>query len=158
MLLSAIVDGIYADHAHTAGSFTYLASSQLLIGGGIDTNMFHGIKGMTNFVGCLRKLFGIFLYSSYIYLSKNSSRARAGKVARNQESSVHAELRRRQQAERQSVLRATETPLQARVRSERQAMLQAARRTIETPEQLQARRIHNAEMQTTRRRNFMRKD
>ncbi|GFS64609.1 hypothetical protein TNCV_4684491 [Trichonephila clavipes] len=37
-------------------------------------------------------------------LSKNSSRARAAKIARNQESSVHAELRRQQQAQRQSIL------------------------------------------------------
>ncbi|GFY31459.1 hypothetical protein TNCV_4990181 [Trichonephila clavipes] len=74
-------------------------------------------------------------------LSKNSSRARAAKVARGQESSVHAKLRRQQQAQRQSILRAAETPLQARVRSETQAELQAARRAIETPES-QARKIH----------------
>ncbi|GFX34527.1 hypothetical protein TNCV_3657651 [Trichonephila clavipes] len=91
-------------------------------------------------------------------LSENSSRARAAKVARNQESSVHAELRRQQQAQRQSILRAAETPLQARVLSETQAELQAARKAIETPEQSQARKIHNAEMQSSRRRNFTRKD
>ncbi|GFV36268.1 uncharacterized protein TNCV_2233151 [Trichonephila clavipes] len=45
-------------------------------------------------------------------LSKNSSRACAAKIARNQESSVHAELRRQQQAQRRSILRAAETPLQ----------------------------------------------
>ncbi|GFV25297.1 hypothetical protein TNCV_2165851 [Trichonephila clavipes] len=73
-------------------------------------------------------------------LSENSSRARAAKVARNQESSVHAELRRQQQAQRQSILRAAETPLQARVLSETQAELQAARKAIETPEQSQARK------------------
>ncbi|GFX98537.1 ATP-dependent DNA helicase [Trichonephila clavipes] len=88
-------------------------------------------------------------------LSKNSSRARAAKIARNQESSVHAELRRQQ---RQSILRAAETPLQARVHSETQAELQAARRAIETPQQSQARKIHNAEIQSSRRRNFIRKD
>ncbi|GFT42636.1 hypothetical protein TNCV_2165351 [Trichonephila clavipes] len=70
-------------------------------------------------------------------LSKNSSRARAAKVARNQESSVHAELRRQQQAQRQSILRTAETPLQARVHSETQAELQVARRAIEMPEQSQ---------------------
>ncbi|GFW47947.1 uncharacterized protein TNCV_2401341 [Trichonephila clavipes] len=66
-------------------------------------------------------------------LSKNSSRARAAKVARNEESL-------------------------ARVRSETQAELQAARRAIETPEQSQVRKSHNAEMQSSRRRNFIRKD
>ncbi|KAG8283614.1 hypothetical protein J6590_014135 [Homalodisca vitripennis] len=91
-------------------------------------------------------------------LSKNSSRVRAAKFGWNQESAVHAELRRQQQAQRKNVLRAAETPLQAQVRSERQATLQAAKRAIEMPEQSQARRIHNAEMQTTRRRNFMHKD
>ncbi|XP_008554083.1 neurexin-3 [Microplitis demolitor] len=55
--LSAIVDGIYADHAHTAGSFTHLSSSQLLVGGSDDAHSVQGIKGMTNFVGCLRKVF-----------------------------------------------------------------------------------------------------
>ncbi|KAK0073570.1 hypothetical protein PV325_009541, partial [Microctonus aethiopoides] len=54
--LSAIVDGIYAEHAHTAGSFTRLASDQLLVGGGADTKAMQGAKGMTNFVGCLRKV------------------------------------------------------------------------------------------------------
>ncbi|GBP77469.1 hypothetical protein EVAR_56080_1 [Eumeta japonica] len=68
-------------------------------------------------------------------LSRGSSRARAAKVARNQESSAHAELRRQQQAERQSILRAAETPLQTRVQVERQGEQQAARRAIETHEQ-----------------------
>ncbi|CAH1103825.1 unnamed protein product [Psylliodes chrysocephalus] len=49
-------------------------------------------------------------------LWKNWSRARAAKVARNHESSIDAELRRQQQAQRQSVLRAAETPLQGRPR------------------------------------------
>ncbi|GFU76526.1 hypothetical protein TNCV_857571 [Trichonephila clavipes] len=92
-------------------------------------------------------------------LSKNSLRARAVKVARNKESSVHAELRRQQQAQRQSILIAAETPIQARVRSETQAeQREAARRAIETPEEPQARKIHIAEMQSSRRRNFIRKD
>ncbi|CAH1114907.1 unnamed protein product [Psylliodes chrysocephalus] len=57
-------------------------------------------------------------------LSKNSSRARAAKVARNHESSFDAELRRQQQAQRQSVLRAAETPLRWRVQSERNSCFQ----------------------------------
>lgn len=100
-----------------------------------------------------------------LFFFKNASEAEiwsiqkfAAKVARNQESSVNAELRRQQQAQRQSVLRAAETPLQAQVRSERQAALQAARRAIETPEQSQARKIYHTEIQTTHRRNFMRKE
>lgn len=54
--LSAVVDGIYAEHGHTAGSFTRLASDQLLVGGAADTNSLQGAKGITNFVGCLRKV------------------------------------------------------------------------------------------------------
>ncbi|GFW55996.1 hypothetical protein TNCV_374021 [Trichonephila clavipes] len=56
-------------------------------------------------------------------LPKNSSRARAAKFAQNQESSIHEEIRRQQQAQRQSILRAAETPLQAGVRSETQTEL-----------------------------------
>lgn len=52
--LSAIVDGIYAEHGHTAGSFTHLASAQLLVGGGARS--LQGAKGINNFVGCLRKV------------------------------------------------------------------------------------------------------
>ncbi|KAL0121234.1 hypothetical protein PUN28_008721 [Cardiocondyla obscurior] len=54
--LSAIVDGIYADHGHTAGSFTHLESDQLLVGGGADARSLQGAKGINNFVGCLRKV------------------------------------------------------------------------------------------------------
>uniref|UniRef100_A0A0C9QZT5 NRX3A_1 protein n=4 Tax=Fopius arisanus TaxID=64838 RepID=A0A0C9QZT5_9HYME len=54
--LSAIVDSIYAEHAHTAGSFTRLPSKQLLVGGGADPKTLQGAKGITNFVGCLRKV------------------------------------------------------------------------------------------------------
>nr|XP_036214835.1 uncharacterized protein LOC118680209 [Bactrocera oleae] len=83
-------------------------------------------------------------------LSRNSSSVRKDKVAQNQESEVHAELRRQQQTERQRVLRAAETFHQTRVRSERQAKQQEARKTTE--------RIHDAELRTTPRRNFMTKD
>ncbi|KAL6444648.1 hypothetical protein ACFW04_002028 [Cataglyphis niger] len=54
--LSAIVDGIYAEHGHTAGSFAHLASDQLLVGGGADAKSLQGAKGIINFVGCLRKV------------------------------------------------------------------------------------------------------
>ncbi|KAG7203255.1 hypothetical protein KM043_010353 [Ampulex compressa] len=54
--LSAIVDGIYAEHGHTAGSFTHLASDLLLVGGGADARSLQGAKGINNFVGCLRKV------------------------------------------------------------------------------------------------------
>lgn len=54
--LSAIVDGIYAEHGHTAGSFTRLASDRLLVGGGADARSLQGAKGINNFVGCLRKV------------------------------------------------------------------------------------------------------
>ncbi|CAK9814936.1 Nrxn3 [Anthophora quadrimaculata] len=54
--LSAIVDGIYAEHGHTAGSFTHLASDRLLVGGGADARSLQGAKGIHNFVGCLRKV------------------------------------------------------------------------------------------------------
>ncbi|XP_025992856.2 neurexin-1 isoform X6 [Solenopsis invicta] len=52
--LSAIVDGVYAEHGHTAGSFTHLASDRLLVGGGARS--LQGAKGINNFVGCLRKV------------------------------------------------------------------------------------------------------
>ncbi|XP_076226293.1 neurexin 1 isoform X6 [Nomia melanderi] len=54
--LSAIVDGIYAEHGHTAGSFTHLASDRLLVGGGADARSLQGAKGINNFVGCLKKV------------------------------------------------------------------------------------------------------
>lgn len=61
--LSAIVDGIYAEHAHTAGSFTRLASDELLVGGGADTKLLQGAKGITNFVGCLRKVGTLYIHT-----------------------------------------------------------------------------------------------
>lgn len=102
----------------------------------------------------------IFLFEMprkrYSNLSMNSSQARTKKIARSQESSVHAELRRQEQAERQSALRANETLLQTQLRLEKQAQRQAAIRATKTPEQSQARRIVNTETQNERRRTFMR--
>ncbi|XP_076392462.1 neurexin 1 isoform X3 [Megachile rotundata] len=54
--LSAIVDGIYTEHGHTAGSFTHLASDRLVVGGGAEAKSLQGAKGINNFVGCLRKV------------------------------------------------------------------------------------------------------
>ena len=61
--LSAIVDGIYAEHGHTAGSFTKLASDRLFVGGGADARSLQGAKGINNFVGCLRKVSSKTLYT-----------------------------------------------------------------------------------------------
>ncbi|KZC06676.1 Neurexin-3-alpha [Dufourea novaeangliae] len=54
--VSAIVDGIYAEHGNTAGSFKHLARDRLLVGGGADARSLLGAKGINNFVGCLRKV------------------------------------------------------------------------------------------------------
>lgn len=54
--LQAVVDGIYTEQGHTAGSFTRLASDRLLVGGGADARSLQGAKGINNFVGCLRKV------------------------------------------------------------------------------------------------------
>jgi len=63
--LSTVIDGIYAEHGHTAGSFTHLASDRLLVGGGADARSLQGAKGINNFVGCLRKVGSItwFIYA-----------------------------------------------------------------------------------------------
>ncbi|XP_048506164.1 neurexin-3 isoform X4 [Athalia rosae] len=54
--LSAVVDAVFADHGHTAGAFTRLASDRLFVGGGADARSLQGAKGINNFVGCLRKV------------------------------------------------------------------------------------------------------
>ncbi|GFW65220.1 uncharacterized protein TNCV_394861 [Trichonephila clavipes] len=86
---------------------------------------------------CFLKCLG----SGNLVYPKFFSRDLAAKLAENQESSVHSELRRQQKAQRQSILRAAEPPLQARVLSGTQVELQVARRAIETPEQSQARKF-----------------
>nr|CAD7434734.1 unnamed protein product [Timema monikensis] len=80
-------------------------------------------------------------------LSRSSSRARAAKIARSQESSVHVELRRQEQAERQAALRADETPSQSQERLEDQATRQASMRAAEKPLQTQLRLEGQAECQ-----------
>lgn len=54
--LSAIVDGVYADHSHIAGSFTILSSSRVYVGGAVNTRALLGARVHNNFVGCLRKV------------------------------------------------------------------------------------------------------
>ncbi|XP_068083571.1 neurexin 1 [Anabrus simplex] len=54
--LSAVVDGVYTDHSHIAGSFTMLSSSRVYVGGSQNTYALPGSKIHNNFVGCLRKV------------------------------------------------------------------------------------------------------
>ncbi|KAB0804576.1 hypothetical protein PPYR_01546 [Photinus pyralis] len=54
--LSAVVDGVYADHSHIAGKFTMLSSSRVYVGGSINTRALPGARVHSNFVGCMRKV------------------------------------------------------------------------------------------------------
>ncbi|XP_056637002.1 neurexin-1 isoform X2 [Diorhabda sublineata] len=54
--LSAVIDGVYADHSHIAGKFTMLSSSRLYVGGSINTRALPGARVHNNFVGCMRKV------------------------------------------------------------------------------------------------------
>nr|CAD7445545.1 unnamed protein product [Timema bartmani] len=54
--LSAVVDGVYSEHSHTAGTFAMLSSSRVYVGGSLNTHALPGSKIHSNFVGCLRKL------------------------------------------------------------------------------------------------------
>ncbi|KAH1014811.1 hypothetical protein HUJ05_012636, partial [Dendroctonus ponderosae] len=54
--LSAVVDGVYADHSHIAGKFTMLSSGRLYVGGSINTRALPGARVHNNFVGCMRKV------------------------------------------------------------------------------------------------------
>ncbi|KAF5304935.1 hypothetical protein FQR65_LT00819, partial [Abscondita terminalis] len=54
--LSAVVDGVYADHSHIAGKFTMLSSSRVYVGGSINTRALPGARVHNNFVGCMRKV------------------------------------------------------------------------------------------------------
>lgn len=53
--LSAVVDGVYADHSHIAGKFTMLSSSRVYVGGSLNTRALPGARVHNNFVGCMRK-------------------------------------------------------------------------------------------------------
>ena len=54
--LSAVVDGVYSEHSHTAGTFTMLSSSRVYVGGSQNTHALPGSRIHSNFVGCLRKV------------------------------------------------------------------------------------------------------
>lgn len=62
--LSAVVDGVYADHSHIAGKFTMLSSSRVHVGGSINTRALPGSRVHNNFVGCMRKV-SVFLDLQY---------------------------------------------------------------------------------------------
>jgi neurexin len=51
------VDGIHFDRWTLAGSFTLLSSNRVTVGGYDMMRPLPGIKGVSNFVGCLRKVF-----------------------------------------------------------------------------------------------------
>ncbi|CAH1399422.1 unnamed protein product [Nezara viridula] len=53
--LSLVVDGVYAEHSNTAGTFTMLSSSRAYVGGAENVLKLSGSKVHNNFVGCLRK-------------------------------------------------------------------------------------------------------
>jgi hypothetical protein len=54
--LSAVVDGVYSEHSHTAGTFSMLSSSRVYVGGSQNTHALPGSRIHNNFVGCLRKV------------------------------------------------------------------------------------------------------
>ncbi|XP_014288762.3 neurexin 1, partial [Halyomorpha halys] len=54
--LSLVVDGVYAEHSNTAGTFTMLSSSRAYVGGAENVLKLSGSKVHNNFVGCLRKV------------------------------------------------------------------------------------------------------
>lgn len=60
--LSAVVDGVYADHSHIAGKFNMLSSSKVYVGGSINTRALPGARVHNNFVGCMRKV-STFLFN-----------------------------------------------------------------------------------------------
>ncbi|GFY36822.1 hypothetical protein TNCV_2567841 [Trichonephila clavipes] len=81
----------------------------------------------------------------------NSSKARAKKVARFNETSPQAELRRLEQTESEAAHRAAETPEQSQARRRRRAEYLASQRAVETPEQSQARRLQHATYMASQR-------
>ncbi|KAF6200207.1 hypothetical protein GE061_006510 [Apolygus lucorum] len=54
--LSLVVDGVYAEHSNTAGTFTMLSSSRAYVGGTENVLTLTSSKVHNNFVGCLRKV------------------------------------------------------------------------------------------------------
>ncbi|XP_064486129.1 neurexin 1-like [Ornithodoros turicata] len=53
--LSITADGVYTERGSTSGSFSFLTSSLLYVGG-TETQPLPGYKSKSNFVGCLRKV------------------------------------------------------------------------------------------------------
>lgn len=51
-----MVDDVYSDHSHVAGSFTMLASSRAHVGGSLNARALPGARVHTNFIGCLKKV------------------------------------------------------------------------------------------------------
>ncbi|XP_050685086.1 neurexin-1 isoform X2 [Leptidea sinapis] len=54
--VSAVVDDVYTEHSHVAGSFTMLGSSRAHVGGSLNTRALPGARVHTNFIGCLKKV------------------------------------------------------------------------------------------------------
>ncbi|XP_061721601.1 neurexin 1 isoform X2 [Cydia pomonella] len=54
--VSAVVDDVYTEHSHVAGSFTMLASSRAHVGGSLNARALPGARVHTNFIGCLKKV------------------------------------------------------------------------------------------------------
>lgn len=54
--VSVVVDDVFAEHAHVAGSFSMLGSSRAHVGGSINTRTLPGSRVHANFVGCLKKV------------------------------------------------------------------------------------------------------
>nr|XP_034833852.1 neurexin-1-like isoform X2 [Maniola hyperantus] len=54
--VSAVVDDVYSEHSHVAGSFTMLASSRAHVGGSLNARALPGARVHTNFIGCLKKV------------------------------------------------------------------------------------------------------
>ncbi|XP_053613214.1 neurexin 1-like isoform X1 [Plodia interpunctella] len=54
--VSAVVDDVYLEHSHVAGSFTMLASSRAHVGGSLNARALPGARVHTNFIGCLKKV------------------------------------------------------------------------------------------------------
>ncbi|ODM93941.1 hypothetical protein Ocin01_12742 [Orchesella cincta] len=54
--ISASVDGIHFDRWTLAGSFTLLSSNRVTVAGYDTLRPLNGIRGVTNFIGCLKKV------------------------------------------------------------------------------------------------------
>ncbi|GBP40758.1 hypothetical protein EVAR_26422_1 [Eumeta japonica] len=52
----AVVDDVYAEQAHVAGSFSLLGSSRAHVGGSLNARALPGARVHTNFIGCLKKV------------------------------------------------------------------------------------------------------